>query len=51
MTDVTLAKIKMAWFTQDGARCIVKSPPPGRIPVAYKVVQLMQAASMCHTNN
>lgn len=26
MTDVTLPKMKMAWFTQDSKHCVVKSP-------------------------
>lgn len=42
MTDVTLARITMAWFTQDGEHCVVKSSSSVSVSVAYKVAQLMQ---------
>lgn len=42
MTDVALPGIKMAWFTQDGEHCVVKSSSSTSISVAYKLAQLMQ---------
>lgn len=44
MTDVTLPGIKMAWFTQDGEHCIVKSSVSINISDAYKVAELMQTS-------
>lgn len=42
MTDVTLPGIKMAWFTQDGEHCIVKSSFSESPSDAYKVAELIQ---------
>lgn len=41
MTDVTLSGITVAWFTQDGEPCVVKSSSVS-VPAAYKVDQLVR---------
>lgn len=51
MTDVTLPGIKMAWFTQDGERGVVKSSPPRVSPLHINWLNSCKLPSMGYTGN